>query len=176
MAKIKKSRKEKNKDTPAIKLESCPREQFGDEYYGMILEQWKTCVDYANANSEKRSNMNSLYITINTAIMAVISFGWDNKSLLLSVIGLVICGLWLVGLKSHKQMSSNKYEVVNEIEKMLPLAPCTYERANLTAKYDYVGQIKIERVLPIAFIVVYAISILWPILDKLVDLVKNVVA
>lgn len=171
-----KSKKNKKKETKEIKLESCPKEQFGDDYYGMVLEQWKTCVDYANANSEKRSNMNSLYITINTALLAVISFGWDNKSILLSVIGLVICGLWLVGLKSHKQMSSNKFEVVNEIEKLLPLAPCTYERANLTAKYDYVGQIKIERVLPIAFIAVYAISILWPMADKIIDLVSNFIS
>lgn len=162
--------KEKKQEQPELTLESRKREEFGEEYNALVLEQWKTCLSIANANSEKRSTMNSLYITINTALLAVIASGWDNKSILLSVIGLAICGLWLSGLRSHKQLSSQKFEVINEIEKLLPLKPCTYERATLKAKYKYVGQIEIEKVLALAFIAVYAISILWPLGEKLLGL------
>lgn len=37
------------------------------------IEQWKTCVDMANKNSEKRNSANALFVTINSGLIAAIS-------------------------------------------------------------------------------------------------------
>ena len=74
-----------------MKLEMIEKETFSGDYESVILEQWKTCVSEANGISEKRNNANNIFITLNTALFAVITFSLDYKSILLSVIGIVIC-------------------------------------------------------------------------------------
>ena len=46
-------------------LESVKKEVYGDGYDSAVLEQWKTCVEQANCNTEKRNNSNGLFITLN---------------------------------------------------------------------------------------------------------------
>ena len=48
-------------------LESVDRKTYGEDYDAAVLEQWKTCVEMANSNTDKRNNANNLFITINTA-------------------------------------------------------------------------------------------------------------
>lgn len=79
-------------------LESVSKEAFGEQYDAVILEQWKTCVEMANSNTEKRTNSNNIFITINAALLAVIFFSLDEKSIMLSAVGLVICISWLFQL------------------------------------------------------------------------------
>ena len=121
---IKQQKANSKMTAPTIRpLESCKRAQFKDDYNIIILEQWKTCVEMANCNSEKRNTMNTLYIIINSALIAVISFAWENKSIFLSIVGIFVCLLWLGALKSYKQLSVVKYDIIQKIENKLPLAP-----------------------------------------------------
>ena len=50
-----------------------------------LLAQWQTCVEMANAVSERRDTMNNLFVTLNLAIIAAISFMWDTKTLALLI-------------------------------------------------------------------------------------------
>ena len=151
-------------------LESCDKKDYGEGYDTAVLEQWKTCVEMANSNTEKRNNANNLFITINSALFAVITFAWDYKSILLSIIGIVVCVLWLSSIRSYKQLSSVKYDIVNEIEKKLPLAPFTYEWEKLKLEHNYVGLTRIENVLPWLFLVLYTVAIIYPILKLILNL------
>lgn len=144
-------------------LESVKKEEYGDGYETTILEQWKTCVDQANNNTDKRNNSNSLFITINAALFAVITFIWDYKSILLSVVGIVVCVLWLNMIRSYKQLSSVKYHIINEIEQRLPLAPFTHEWEKLKLEHNYVGLTKIEMFIPWLFFSLYVLAIIWPL-------------
>lgn len=63
-------------------LYSIDKIKFGDAYESVVLEQWKTCVEMANYNSEKRNNSNNIFMTINVAILAVLSFSIEYKSLI----------------------------------------------------------------------------------------------
>ena len=92
------------------------------------------------------------------------------KSILLSIIGIVVCVLWLSSIRSYKQLSSVKYDIVNEIEKKLPLAPFTYEWEKLKLEHNYVGLTRIENVLPWLFLVLYAVAIIYPILKLILNL------
>lgn len=146
-----------------MKLNSVPRKNYGEEYNSTVLEQWKTCVEMANYNTEKRVSSNNIFITINAALLAVISFSLDYKSIVLSVVGFAVCVVWLYSIKSYKNLSSVKYHIVNEIELLLPLKPFTYEWETLSKKNKYVGLTKIEKALPWLFISLYIISIFVPV-------------
>lgn len=64
-----------------MELKSIPREEFSEQYDSTVLEQWKTCVEMANSNTEKRTNSNNIFISINAALLAVVSFTLDYKSI-----------------------------------------------------------------------------------------------
>mgnify|MGYP000755623023 FL=1 len=91
-----------------MKLQSKSKKEFQGAYEETILEQWKTCVEMANSNTEKRNTANNVFITINSAILAIVTFSLDYKSILLSVIGIVICSLWIRTIRSYTQLSKVK--------------------------------------------------------------------
>lgn len=154
-------------------LHSIEKTTYGEGYESVVLEQWKTCVEMANCNSEKRNNSNNIFITINVAILAVISFSIEYKSLMLSLAGMCICFLWIYTLNSYSKLSTAKYDIINEIEKQLPLSPFLYEWEKLNNKKKYIKLTTIEKIIPILFIVLYSISILVPIGKKLLEMICN---
>lgn len=152
-------------------LESIKKEEYGDGYNAAVMEQWKTCVEQANSNTEKRNNSNGLFITINTGLFAVITFTGDNKSFLLSMVGIVVCILWLNMIRSYQQLSSVKYDIVNEIEAKLPLAPFTHEWEKLRLEHNYIGLTKIEKAIPRVFLFLYVLAIIWPLFKLILPLI-----
>ena len=162
------NRRSINIEGAIMKLESLEREEYKEGYDTLILEQWKICVEMANSNTEKRTNSNNIFITINSALFAVVTFSLDYKSIMLSVVGIVVSILWLNSIESYKKLSSVKYHIVNEIEEKLPLAPFTYEWEKLKSEYKYLRLTKIEKILPWLFILLYGISILWPVLKGII--------
>lgn len=154
-------------------LESVSKEDYGNTYDSVVLEQWKTCVEMANSNTEKRTNSNNIFITINAALLTVVSFSLEYKSIILSVVGIAVCIVWLYSIENYKKLSSVKYHIVNDIECQLPLAPFTYEWEELKNEKQYIGLTKIEKILPWLFIILYGISILWPILNWIIPAICN---
>lgn len=138
------------------------KSEYGEQYNDHLLEQWKTCVEMANSSSERRISTNSVYITINAAILAVVSFTLDHKSVLLSIVGIVVSILWLNSISSYKKLNSTKYKVINEIEKRLPSAPFAYEWSLLGDNKKYKRFTHVERVLPWIFIGLFAVAIIIP--------------
>ena len=155
-----------------MELESKSRKKYEGDYDATVLEQWKTCVDMANSNTEKRNTANNVYITINAAILAIVTFTLDYKSILLSIVGILICALWIKTIRSYTKLSKAKYDIVNEIEKKLPLQPFTCEWKELN-KVGYTGLTKIEFVLPVVFIVLFAIAIVFPFLKAVWPCIVN---
>ena len=156
-----------------MSLESVSREDYKGEYDTTVLEQWKTCVEMANNNTEKRTNTNNIFITINAALLAVVSFSLDYKSIILALVGVAVCVVWLNSIESYKKLSSAKYHIINEIELQLPLKPFTYEWEVLKKEKKYLGLTKIEKVLPWLFIFLYVISILFPVIEWIHSIVCN---
>ena len=135
---------------------------YPGDYEATIVEQWKTCVETANGITEKRNAANSIFITVNVALLAVVTFSMDYGSILLSSVGIFICVLWLKLLDNYRQLNEVKYDIINEIEEFLPLAPFKTEWNRLKKKGKYKGLTMIEKALPIVFIVLYGLAILYP--------------
>lgn len=131
-----------------------PNNESKDE---LLLTQWQTCVEMANSISQRRDTMNNIFVTLNLAIIAAVSVVWDIKSLLLLVSGIVVCILWILFIRNYKLLNTAKFEVINEMEKKLPSQPFNNEWDKLEGNKKYRDGTKLERLLPIMFIVLYIV-------------------
>jgi len=123
-------------------------------------------VELADRVSQRRSTINSFFITANAALLTVASWFKDdfgNYMYLISAIGIAISLFWFFSVRSYRQLNSGKFKVIQEIESQLPLNLFAYE-------WDILGSGKsfgeywplshIEQKVPIVFGLLYvALSI-----------------
>ena len=112
----------------------------------IILAQWQTCVEMANSVSQRRDAMNNIFITLNLAIIAAVSITWNIKSLFILVAGIVVCAIWLLFIRNYKLLNAEKFNVINTIEKRLPVTPFNdeWEKLKNNKKYTYQHDIEIH--------------------------------
>ncbi len=132
----------------------------------LLLNQWQTCVDMANSVSQRRDNMNNIFITLNLAIMAAVSITWDIKSLFILIAGITICILWMLNIRNYKLLNTAKFNVINSIEEKLPSAPFKDEWQFLKNSKKYMDSTTLERILPITFIILYIATVIAIIVIK----------
>ncbi|MEQ2630489.1 RipA family octameric membrane protein [Roseburia inulinivorans] len=132
----------------------------------LLLNQWQTCVDMANSVSQRRDNMNNIFITLNLAIMAAVSITWDIKSLFILIAGITICILWMLNIRNYKLLNTAKFNVINSIEEKLPSAPFKDEWQFLKNSKKYMDSTTLERILPITFIILYISTVIAIIVIK----------
>ena len=130
-----------------------------DDKTEIILAQWQTCVEMANSVSQRRDTMNNIFVTLNLAIIAAVSITWDLKSLFILATGIVICIIWILFIRNYKLLNTEKFNVINDIEKKLPVKPFNDEWKKLKSNKKYRDSTKLENTLPIMFIVLYVIPI-----------------
>lgn len=130
----------------------------------ILIIQWQTCVEMANSVSQRRDTMNNIFVTLNLAIMAAVSMVWDIKSILILVAGCAICGLWILFIQNYKRLNTAKFEIINKMERDLPYQPFNIEWEKLKNNKKYKDSTKLERFLPIMFIILYIVTIIviWP--------------
>lgn len=126
----------------------------------IILAQWQTCVDMANSISQRRDTMNNIFVTLNLAIIAAVSITWNIKSLFILVAGIVVCVIWLLFIRNYKLLNTEKFNVINSIEKNLPVQPFNDEWEKLKNNKKYTDGTKLEKTLPIMFIILYIIAVI----------------
>lgn len=132
----------------------------------LLLNQWQTCVDMANSVSQRRDNMNNIFITLNLAIMAAVSITWDIKSLFILIAGITICILWMLNIRNYKLLNTAKFNVINSIEEKLPSSPFKDEWQFLKKSKKYMDSTTLERILPITFIILYIAAVIAIIVIK----------
>lgn len=141
-----------------------------------ILEQWSKCVDMANSNSDKRISSNNTFLTIEAALLAVMSFTGDWKNILLSLVGIIVSVFWLGSINSYKTLNSVKYEIINELEQNLAALPFTEEWERLQREKKYSLLTTTERMLPIIFIVLFSAVAIIAIVELILPLLCSCVS
>lgn len=129
------------------------------EEQSIIVSQWQTCVEMANEISQRRDTMNNIFVTLNLAIFATVSFVWNIKSIIVLFAGVGVCVIWLLFINNYKILNKSKYNVINRLEKMLPTMPFKEEWDELREKKKYIDGTKLERILPCGFIILYLFAI-----------------
>ncbi|MBM7021924.1 hypothetical protein [Treponema sp. Marseille-Q4523] len=133
----------------------------------LLLAQWQTCVEMANSISQRRDTMNNIFVTLNLAIMAAVSIVWNIKSILILVAGIVVCVLWILFIRNYKQLNAVKFEIINKIEKGLPYQAFNEEWEKLKSSKKYMDSTKLEKFLPIMFIILYFVTAIIILIIKL---------
>jgi len=94
-----------------------------------LLEQYKAYLESAENISSRRQTANSFFVTINTALIALISYihlGNTNTTSyywLVALAGIAISFMWYRLIRSYRDLNSAKFQVLHQIEKRLPISP-----------------------------------------------------
>ena len=139
----------------AEKLFQITKDEYGEKYRDHLIEQYKLYVEMADRISSRRQTAHSFFISLNTAIIALISYvkmnGSDATSFycLIAFSGMVLAFMWYRLIRSYRDLNSAKFEVVHEIEARLPISP--YD-----AEWEAVGRgMKPKLYLPFSHIEIY---------------------
>ena len=126
-----------------------------------FFEQYRIYVELVDRISQRRALANSFYITANAALMTVLS--WFKKDFgthicLISAIGIIIAVSWFFSIRSYEQLNRDKFKVICEIEKQLPLNlfACEWFILKEGKSYNtYWPLSRIERYVPLTFVLSY---------------------
>ncbi|ELP65621.1 hypothetical protein ACKI1I_28615 [Streptomyces turgidiscabies] len=141
-----------------------------ERYRQAVLEQYKLCVEMADRVSSRRTLTNTFFLSLNSAVVAVVAAISDGArtrvSVWLSVAGLVIllaqCAAWFVMVRSYRQLNSAKYAVIGALEKRLPAF--AYSRAEWGALGEgrdwrkYQPLTHVEQWVPVTFAAAYLLG------------------
>ena len=135
----------------------------------ILLEQYKTFVESADKISDRRINVNTFFITLNSALVTVMTIFFSNTVLLLllTILGVIFSALWFFNLKNYKQINKCKFHIIQKIEKKLPINLYKMEWDILTkSTKKYLPVSKLEMFLPFIFIISYTIFITYLLVNK----------
>lgn len=75
-------------------------------------------------------------------------------------VGIIVAVVWFLSVRSYKALSKTKYDIINEVEEMLPVKPFKHEWELLKANKAYRQVTGFEKSLPIVFGVLYVAIII----------------
>lgn len=142
--------------------------EYGQEYKNHLLSQYQLYIESVEKISDRRQNANNYFITINTVLISFLGILFQARLLesipwvksLVSVVGIIICGIFWFLLRSYKQLNTGKFKVIHEIEQKLPLGLFDYEWEVLKKGKNnkvYFPFSHIEMVIPWVFGAVYVV-------------------
>ena len=159
-----------------------------------IFAMYELAVEMADRHSSRRNNANSFYLTLQGALIAgaglflkseTINDGFYLSLIIFGALGIFISVAWLLTIKSYHNLSTAKWGVILELEKLLPSKPFSDEWELLDTeefrkwkrelsvsarrkrlykwlrernKY-YTPQSKVERFIPTTFILSYLLAV-----------------
>ncbi|MEJ8658844.1 RipA family octameric membrane protein [Streptomyces sp. MS1.AVA.4] len=142
-----------------------------EKYQAAVLEQYKLYVEMADRISARRSLTNTFFLTVNTGFLAGASalgrFALREVPVWgLSVATLVVlfqCGVWLLLIRSYRQLNRAKYSVIGELERKLPaLLYGDAEWGELGEGRSwgrYVRLTNVELAVPVVFAALYLVAV-----------------
>ncbi|WP_019068609.1 RipA family octameric membrane protein [Streptomyces hokutonensis] len=144
--------------------------EANDRYQQAVLDQYKLCVEMADRVSSRRNLTNTFFLSLNSAVVAVVAAVSDrtvaDMSVLLLLAGLVIllaqCAAWYIMVRSYRQLNTAKYEVIGAFEERLPAF--AYSRAEWGALGEgrdwrkYLRLTHVEQWVPVVFAASYLLG------------------
>jgi hypothetical protein len=140
-----------------------------DDLPAHYFEQYKLAVEMADQLSARRGTANTFFLTVNTGLAALL--GGQDLRWYVAAAGIVFAGAWWALLKSYRDLSNAKWDVITDMEKLLPVRVFGDEWQRLKpsgkredarrqrvrtrlGKYRELGQV--ERVVPWIFVAIYS--------------------
>lgn len=131
-----------------------------------IFRFYSLMVEMADRVSQRRQSANSFFLSINTALAGGASYlgikDTNGPVWALGVVGIAICLLWRRSIVSYKTLNEAKFEVIHQLEKLLPTQPYTDEWKIIdpdSGKGRHKPFHVTEMAVPLIFILVHAVQI-----------------
>ncbi|MCR5462636.1 MAG: hypothetical protein K6E87_06175 [bacterium] len=128
-----------------------------------IIQIWESYSSHAEEITAKRQNINTLFITIEIAILGFVINDLKTLGLCLSIAGLIVSVAWVFMVLAYRKLNTAKFEVINQIEEKMDIKPYRLEWDSLKKK-KYIGLTIIEMlcssIFTIGFIITLILSIL----------------
>ena len=165
------------------------QETHDDKYSDCYLELYRLYVSTSEVIAERRQKNNSFFLTLNTTIIAVISYvqlgtkPGESSDLywLISLSGMVLSYTWYRLIKNYKDINTGKFKIIHQIETKLPLALYTAEWDVLGRGQNsslYLEFTKIEMAIPWIFFSIHTVVLIkvfpWQPLLALVRSLLNI--
>lgn len=135
-----------------------------EKWHSHLLEQYKLYVEMADRISQRRTTANSYFLTVNSAILAFVGYLTTEASpdymWLLALAGFMLTLFWHNVILSYRNLNSAKWQVVQDIEKRLPISPYDAEWDLVQRGHNpklYRPITHIESWVPIVFLLLHVI-------------------
>ncbi len=147
------------------------KETYGDAFGTDLLEQYKLYVQSAEQVSARRVASSRYLLTLNIALVTL--YGMQSEGvvqsywvLLVPVLGILVSWLWYQIIQSHRDLNTVKFQIIHQLEEHLPVALYAYEwqLAGEGRGTAYSAVTRIEKGIPIAFVVLHSLLCLVPFL------------
>jgi len=138
---------------------------YGEKYKGDFLTQYRDYVGSADNISSKREKANAFFLTINTGFIGAEAYFEVNTieaSYIQAIVGLMFCFLWGRMIQSYKTLNGSKFDVIQLMERHLPLAPFAAEE--FVQKNNGAGHrslTSVEKYLPAVFAVLHILTVIF---------------
>ena len=130
-----------------------------------LMHYWQSYSEQANEITSKRQTFNSIYLSLEIALLGFTITYLKLTGLFLSIAGLIINVIWLFTLLSYKKLNEVKFKIISDMEDKIGLEvkPYNAEWTNLKDK-KYIKLTLLEiiliLVLSILFISGFILSLL----------------
>ncbi len=174
-----------DEDRPNDK-ELLTKQSYGNEFNAHFLEQYKLYVEMADRVSSRRVQIASLYTSILSALLALLSIT-SNKELFqgsqsvvlftMSVLGLCLCLTWNININSYKQLNRLKFKVIHKMESHLPFPCYSMEWELLSSDSDlqkYFRLTTIEKYIPIILSTPYWCLLIYSLTKMFEKLISHI--
>jgi len=160
---------------------SIENNKYGEKFKEQLLEQYKLYVEMADRISERRMQTNKFYISLLSGLLALlsilVSIGNLNQTLtfvIVSLLGMALCILWHINIRSYRQLNSGKFKVIHEMEQNLPF-PCYDKEWEILGKgkekSKYFQFTRVEKYIPLILSIPYIFLFLYTLASLLIPLV-----
>lgn len=133
-----------------------------------IVSVYKMLVEMADKVSQRRQNANNFYLSVNSALVGASAYistlaqKTPAPLAAISIAGALVSILWMRNIQSYKDLNEGKFAVINEIEKVLPIAPYSAEWEYLergTNSKRYRPFHTVEVLVPLVFLGVHMVQL-----------------
>ncbi|MBO8143582.1 MAG: hypothetical protein H0Z16_03220 [Thermodesulfobacterium sp.] len=160
---------------------SVDKNKYGEKFNEHLLEQYKLYVEMADRISERRMQTNKFYISLLSGLLALLSIlvsvGKFNQTvifIIVSLLGIALCILWHINIRSYKQLNSGKFKVIHEMEQYLPF-PCYDKEWELLGegkeKSKYLQLTRVEKYIPFILAIPYIFLFFYALVSLLIPLI-----
>lgn len=99
-----------------------------DKWHSHLMDQYKLYVEMADRISQRRTSANTYFLSVNSAILAFVGYLTSKTEpvdymWLIALSGCMLTLFWYSIIISYRNLNAAKWQIVQDIEKRLPISP-----------------------------------------------------